>query len=42
MGRPPGRSGHTLDVHVAALPGKLEDAGLVETVRGAKYPLRPS
>ncbi|MGR6319218.1 response regulator transcription factor [Micromonospora soli] len=34
-------SGHTLDVHVAALRGKLDDAGLVETVRGVGYRLRP-
>jgi DNA-binding response OmpR family regulator len=32
--------GHTLDVHVAALRGKLDDAGLVETVRGVGYRLR--
>ncbi|KXK61989.1 two-component system response regulator [Micromonospora rosaria] len=31
---------HTLDVHVAALRGKLDDAGLVETVRGVGYRLR--
>ncbi len=36
------RSGHTLDVHVAALRGKLDDAGLVETVRGVGYRLRPA
>ncbi|MGW5668190.1 response regulator transcription factor [Micromonospora sp. NPDC003776] len=35
-------SGHTLDVHVAALRGKLDDAGLVETVRGVGYRLRAS
>ncbi|MEV0806845.1 response regulator transcription factor [Micromonospora sp. NPDC050200] len=34
-------AGHTLDVHVAALRGKLDDAGLVETVRGVGYRLRP-
>ncbi|MFU8876075.1 response regulator transcription factor [Micromonospora sp. SL4-19] len=34
-------AGHTLDVHVAALRGKLADAGLVETVRGVGYRLRP-
>ncbi|GGR75101.1 DNA-binding response regulator [Micromonospora fulviviridis] len=34
--------GHTLDVHVAALRGKLDDAGLVETVRGVGYRLRPA
>ncbi|MFG1777990.1 response regulator transcription factor [Micromonospora sp. NPDC049051] len=31
---------HNLDVHVAALRGKLDDAGLVETVRGVGYRLR--
>ncbi|MFG2060743.1 response regulator transcription factor [Micromonospora sp. NPDC048871] len=31
---------HNLDVHVAALRGKLVDAGLVETVRGVGYRLR--
>ncbi|MGC5028640.1 response regulator transcription factor [Micromonospora sp. DT229] len=31
---------HNLDVHVAALRGKLADAGLVETVRGVGYRLR--
>ncbi|MEU4567784.1 response regulator transcription factor [Micromonospora sp. NPDC023956] len=31
---------HSLDVHVAALRGKLDDAGLVETVRGVGYRLR--
>ncbi|MFD2766995.1 response regulator transcription factor [Micromonospora eburnea] len=36
------KAGHTLDVHVAALRGKLADAGLVETVRGVGYRLRPS
>ncbi|MFE9960438.1 winged helix-turn-helix domain-containing protein [Micromonospora sp. NPDC005299] len=35
-------AGHTLDVHVAALRGKLDDAGLVETVCGFGYRLRPS
>ncbi|MFU8852498.1 response regulator transcription factor [Micromonospora sp. SL1-18] len=35
------KAGHTLDVHVAALRGKLDDAGLVETVRGVGYRLRP-
>ncbi|MEU6077161.1 response regulator transcription factor [Micromonospora sp. NPDC047074] len=33
-------SRHNLDVHVAALRGKLDDAGLVETVRGVGYRLR--
>ncbi|SCL28248.1 DNA-binding response regulator, OmpR family, contains REC and winged-helix (wHTH) domain [Micromonospora rhizosphaerae] len=32
--------GHTLDVHVAALRGKLDDAGMVQTVRGVGYRLR--
>ncbi|MFE9203319.1 DNA-binding response regulator [Micromonospora sp. NPDC007230] len=36
------KAGHTLDVQVAALCGKLDDAGLVETVRGVGYRLRPS
>jgi DNA-binding response OmpR family regulator len=36
------KAGHTLDVHVAALRAKLADAGLVETVRGVGYRLRPS
>lgn len=36
------KAGHTLDVHVAALRGKLDDVGLVETVRGVGYRLRPS
>ena len=36
------KAGHTLDVHVAALRGELDDAGLVETVRGVGYRLRPS
>ncbi|WP_431729373.1 response regulator transcription factor [Verrucosispora sp. TAA-831] len=31
---------HNLDVHVAALRAKLDDAGLVETVRGVGYRLR--
>ncbi|GLY24354.1 response regulator transcription factor [Micromonospora sp. NBRC 101691] len=31
---------HNLDVHVAALRGKLDDASLVETVRGVGYRLR--
>ncbi|MEV2239787.1 response regulator transcription factor [Micromonospora sp. NPDC049891] len=31
---------HNLDVHVAALRGKLDDPGLVETVRGVGYRLR--
>ncbi|MEH1100862.1 response regulator transcription factor [Micromonospora sp. CPCC 205561] len=31
---------HNLDVHVAALRGKLDDAGLVQTVRGVGYRLR--
>ncbi|GGM29064.1 MULTISPECIES: response regulator transcription factor [Micromonospora] len=31
---------HTLDVHVAALRGKLDTVGLVETVRGVGYRLR--
>ncbi|MEU2612426.1 winged helix-turn-helix domain-containing protein [Micromonospora sp. NPDC007271] len=34
-------AGQTLDVHVAALRGKLDHAGLVETVRGVGYRLRP-
>ncbi|HEX5541850.1 MAG TPA: winged helix-turn-helix domain-containing protein, partial [Micromonospora sp.] len=33
-------AGHTLDVHVAALRSKLEDADLVQTVRGVGYRLR--
>ncbi|MFI6230493.1 response regulator transcription factor [Micromonospora echinospora] len=33
---------HNLDVHVAALRGKLDDASLVETVRGVGYRLRAS
>jgi DNA-binding response OmpR family regulator len=31
---------HTVEVHVAALRGKLGDAGLVQTVRGVGYRLR--
>ncbi|BCJ67612.1 response regulator transcription factor [Polymorphospora rubra] len=33
-------AGHTLDVHVAALRSKLDDASLVQTVRGVGYRLR--
>ncbi len=33
-------AGHTLEVHVAALRGKLGDASLVQTVRGVGYRLR--
>ena len=32
---------HVLDVHMAALRGKLGDPGLVQTVRGVGYRLRP-
>jgi DNA-binding response OmpR family regulator len=32
---------HVLDVHMAALRGKLGDSGLVQTVRGVGYRLRP-
>jgi DNA-binding response OmpR family regulator len=32
---------HVLDVHMAALRGKLGDPGLVQTVRGIGYRLRP-
>ena len=31
---------HVLDVHMAALRGKLGDPGLVQTVRGVGYRLR--
>lgn len=33
-------AGHTLEVHIAALRGKLGDASLVQTVRGVGYRLR--
>ncbi|MGW5668882.1 hypothetical protein [Micromonospora sp. NPDC003776] len=36
------KAGHTLNVRVAALGGKLDGAGLVETVRGVGHRLRPS
>ena len=31
---------HTVEVHVAALRGKLGDAGRIQTVRGIGYRLR--
>ena len=34
-------SPHTVEVHVASLRGKLGDAGLIQTVRGVGYRLRP-
>ena len=33
-------SPHTVEVHIAALRGKIGDAGLIQTVRGVGYRLR--